>query len=213
MRSFTICYKRSAAAPNRQKLTPSLLQGNNTFCLFYSKFILLALIMVIVCGNAQGQTRVQAATGNTGSSAANTFTVTLNSAPANGNTLIAVISTRGTTAGRVSSVSSGGATWSRSVQSTNANGVTTEIWYGAVTATGGTSVTITFVNSGWWQYTPLNYFAAAVVMEYSGILTTNPLDKTASSAGNNNSPITGTTATTTQANELWIGGIGLVNSN
>ena len=204
MRSFTICYNRSAAEPNRQKQTPSLLQGNNTVSLFYSKFILLAFIMVIVCGNAKGQTRMQTATGNTGSSAANTFTVTLNSAPANGNTLMAIVSTRGNTDSRMISISQTGATWTRAVQKTNTNGVTTEIWYAPNTTSAVTTVRINLAAS---------LCAAAVVMEYSGILTTNPLDKTASATGNNNSPLTGTTTTTTQANELWIGGVGFMNSN
>ena len=53
-----------------------------------------------------------------------------------------------------------------------------------------------------------------MVAEYSGVLSTSPLDKTASAAnsGSNTAASTGTTATTTQANELWIGAIGLRDS-
>ena len=55
--------------------------------------------------------------------------------------------------------------------------------------------------------------AAAVVMEYSGVLTVGPLDVTATSAATGTAAVTGTTATTIQANELWIGGIGFANSS
>ena len=50
-------------------------------------------------------------------------------------------------------------------------------------------------------------------MEYSGVLTAGALDQVANSSGNNTAGTTGTTPTTTQANELWVGGIGLVNAN
>jgi hypothetical protein len=51
-------------------------------------------------------------------------------------------------------------------------------------------------------------------MEYNGVLTASPLDQTksATTATQNTSAITGTTTATTQTAELWIGGIGLVNS-
>jgi hypothetical protein len=43
-------------------------------------------------------------------------------------------------------------------------------------------------------------------------LTASAVDKTATSTNNSATPVTGTTTTTTQANELWIGGLG-VNSS
>src|ERR1035441_1034407 len=57
--------------------------------------------------------------------------------------------------------------------------------------------------------------AAAVIMEYSGLLATGALDQTSIAdwgSGNTNgtAAATGTTATTTQANELWVGGIGFI---
>ena len=146
--------------------------------------------------------RVQSATGAVGSSAATSFTVTV-ATPANGNTLIAVISTRGTSSGRVSSITQTGATWSRASQSTGTAGTTTEIWYAPGVSGAGTTVTINLASS---------LFASAVVAEYSGVLTVGPLDQAANSTGNSAAAVTGTTPTTIQAGELWIGGIGLVNS-
>ncbi len=149
---------------------------------------------------AETPVRVQSATGNTGVNAATTIPVTLSATTA-GNTLVAVISTRGTSTGRVSGISGGG-TWSRAAESANANGTTTEIWYATNITAGVTSVTIT----------QASLRSAAVVVEYSGILIASPLDQTANTTGNASAASTGTTPTTTQANELWIGGIGLTNS-
>jgi len=147
-------------------------------------------------------TRVNSATGAVGGSAATSFTVTV-TAPTSGNTLIAVISTRSTSANAVSSISQTGATWSRVASTTGTAGTTTEIWYAPNVSSAGTTVT---VNLG------ASLFAAAVVAEYSGVLSASPVDVTNTSTGNSASAVTGTTGTTAQGNELWIGGIGLVNS-
>jgi hypothetical protein len=149
--------------------------------------------------------RVQSATGNTGSSAQTAITVNLGSAPVNGNTLVAVISTRGTNLSRVTSITNANVTtWKRAAQSANANGTTTEIWYAPVgVGNAGTAVTIT----------QASLRSAAAVMEYSGVFTASPLDQTASATGSSTTAATGTTPTTTQAGELWVGGIGLVSSN
>ncbi len=147
--------------------------------------------------------RVQSAKGNTGSGNSTSINVNLASTPTNGNTLVAVISTRGTSAGRVSAISGGGVTWSRVSQAANTNGSTMEIWYGPGVSTGTTGITIT----------QANLRSAAVVMEYNGLLTPASVDLAANNTGNSNAPVTGTTATfTNQANELWIGGIGIVSS-
>jgi hypothetical protein len=151
-----------------------------------------------------------AATGNTGAIAAASFTVNVVS-PVIGNTLIAVMTTRGYSANRVSSISQTGVTWTKALGAeginTNAtSGSTTEIWIGSnIIAGAGTVATINFPAA-----TTLR--AAAVIAEYSGLLAVSPLDKTAGSSGNNTTASTGTTAATTQTNELWIGGIGLRDS-
>ena len=148
--------------------------------------------------------RVQSATGSTGATAATAFGVNLTSTPVAGNTLVAVISTRGTAANQVSGISQTSSTWSRAAQTANPAGTTTEIWFAAnVPATAGTTVTITLATS---------LYTSAVVVEYSGVLTANPLDQSAGAFGNSISASTGTTAITAQANELWIGGIGLNSS-
>lgn len=147
--------------------------------------------------------RVNSATGNSGADQVLSFNVTVPAAT-DGNTLIAVVSTRGASASRVSSLTQTGATWERAAQSANANGTTTEIWYAPNVSGAGTTVTINLAAS---------LRAAAVVMEYTGILLASPVDQTADSTGNSTAATTGTTPITTQQNELWIGGIGLVSSD
>ena len=148
--------------------------------------------------------RVQSATGNTGSSAQTSINVNLVSTPVSGNTLIAVISTRGTSANRVTGITqTGTVTWSRASQATNTSGTTTEIWYAPNVSGAGKVVTIT----------QASLRSAAVVIEYSGILDASPLDQTANATGNSTAPVTGTTAATAQANELWIGGMGYISSS
>jgi hypothetical protein len=146
--------------------------------------------------------RVRSATGNTGSNAALTIMVNMGTAPANGNTMIAVISTRGTSANRVSGITQTGATWSRAAQTVGTAGTTTEIWYAPNVSSAAAAVSIT----------QANLRSAAVVMEYSGVLAVSPLDQTANTTGSSTAAVTGTTPTTTQANELWIGGIGYNSS-
>lgn len=147
--------------------------------------------------------RVQSGKGNTGSSANTTLRVTLPAAPSDGNSLIAVISTRGTSASRVSGITGGGATWSRVAQATNTSGSTTEIWYGPGVSSGTTDITIT----------QASLRSAAVVIEYSGLLAPASLDVAASNTGSGTTASTGTTAPTSQANEVWIGGIGIAGSS
>jgi len=147
--------------------------------------------------------RVQSATGSTGAVADVTLPVTLGSAPLNGNTLVAVISTRGTSAGRVSGISGGGVSWSRVSQSTGTAGTTTEIWYGPNVSAGTTAITIT---QG-------SLLSAAVVVEYGGLLTPTSFDVAGNNAGNSAAAVTGTSANTQQGSaELCVGGIGLVDS-
>ncbi len=148
-----------------------------------------------------------AATGAVGTAAASSFTVTV-AAPTSGNTLIAVISTRSSSASAVTGISNSGTAlvWTRAAQSTPSTSTTTEIWYAPVVPGAGTDLTVNLNAS---------LFAAAVVAEYSGVLTAVPVDRTASNSNGNNSTsaTTGTTLATTLANELAIGGIGLRSSS
>ncbi|MCL4786976.1 MAG: hypothetical protein KJ070_09330, partial [Verrucomicrobia bacterium] len=146
--------------------------------------------------------RVNSATGaKTVAATGTSFNVTV-STPTNGNTMVAVISTSGATSDRVSSITQTGASWLRAAQSANA-GTTTEIWYAPNVSGAGTTVTVNLTATG--------YKAAAVVMEYSGIMAVNPLDQTASNTNTSASASTGTTPLTVQPAELWIGGIGFAD--
>jgi hypothetical protein len=171
--------------------------------LIFRSCISLLFILIGLNGVAQNPiSRIQFKAGSTGASAATTIAITMNTAPVNGNTLIAVISTRGTTASRVSSITQTGATWTKAAEGTNTNGSTTEIWSAPNISGAATAITIN----------QASLLSAAVIMEYNGILTPTPLDKIASTTGNSAAASTGTTTTTAQANELLIGGIGLVSS-
>jgi autotransporter-associated beta strand protein len=157
--------------------------------------------------NYNTPTRVQSANATAGSSP---ITVTLANTPANGNTLIAVVATMSTSA-TAATVSSSGATWTRAASAAETgapplglDGAEIEIWYATNLQSASKTVSISL---------PSSTAGAAVVMEYSGVLTASPLDKTASNKNDNSSPLTGTTATTTQANELWIGAIGVQGSS
>jgi hypothetical protein len=151
--------------------------------------------------------RIQSTTGS--ANATSIAMSALGSSPVNGNTLIAVISTRGTAQNQVTGITQTGATWTRVVQSgaSTANPSTTEIWYAPNVSGAGTAITINLATS---------LRAAAVVMEYSGLLTASSVDATNSNFANGTvgtAATTGTTPTTSQANELWIGGIAFTNSS
>ena len=165
-------------------------------------FFYLCMVMLGISVSAQ-VSRVQSASGNTGANAAATISVTMSTAPVNGNTLIAIIATRGTTAGRVSGITQTGATWTKAVEGTNTNGSTTEIWYAPNVSNTGTTVTIA----------QASLLSAAVIAEYSGLLSVNPLDVTKSNFGNGNTISNGGSPTTSQANELLIAGVGITNSS
>ena len=169
--------------------------------------LLLTLATTVICLPQQADAaavRVNSTTGSTGANAATSIAMTaLPAAPVNGNLMIAVISTRGTSINNVGSITQTGVAWSRMASSTGTAGSTTEIWSGPVASGGGTAITINMNSS---------LFAAAVVMQYSGLVSGSAADKTAQSSGNSTAAVTGTTATTFQANELWIGGIGLTSS-
>jgi hypothetical protein len=143
-------------------------------------------------------TRVQ---GNArGTTTTNTITVTLGSTPVSGNVLVAAIGTYSTydISITVSSITQTNVNWSKLISCTYSRYSNVEIWLGKVGANAGVSITIT-----------LNLVASdgavADVCEYSGIDSVNYLDKTATSYGSSTTPNTGTTTTTSQPNELWIG--------
>jgi hypothetical protein len=118
------------------------------------------------------------------------------------NLLVAIIATRGTATGNVTGITQTGATWVKGPEAVNAGGVTEEIWYAANVSAAGTTVTVNLAASN---------TCAVHIAEYSGIATSTPLDKSATNTGAYAAaPDTGTTAATTQADELWVAGLGHV---
>jgi prolyl-tRNA editing enzyme YbaK/EbsC (Cys-tRNA(Pro) deacylase) len=140
-----------------------------------------------------------------GAGGATSFAVSI-PAPTSGNALVAVISTRGNAGNQVSSITQSGAVWTRASQGTNtANGGTTvEIWCAPNVTNAGTTVTVNLASS---------LHAAAVVMEYSGLVAANLADVSAGASGNSINANTGSTPATSQPNEVWVGGIGLDSSS
>jgi hypothetical protein len=132
-----------------------------------------------------------------GTSTTTTISVTLSGTPVNGNVLVACIGGNPDTTTAVQSITQTGVTWSPVVGVSQY--MTAEIWVGIVGSGASTSVSITLTASV--------AGAVADICEYSGLVTVSPVDKS-NSAYDNGSPtsgLTGTTATTTQADELWVG--------
>ena len=140
-------------------------------------------------------TRVQ---GNVrGTTTSNSISITLGSTPINGNVLVATIATYGSSLVIVNSINQTGVTWTSQISQTRSI-MGGEIWFGVVGSGASTSITINLSGTA-------NNGAVADICEYSGIATSNFLDKTATGSGTGTFTSTGSTATTTQANELWIG--------
>ncbi len=130
---------------------------------------------------------------------------TLTHTPTNGNALIAVIGARGASSSVsdvIGSISETGASWSEDIRAGTSTAATTgnvNIWSAINVSGASTAVTINLTTST---------NASAIIGEYSGIAFSGQDDKNAtSSAGAVNPAKTGTTAATTQASELWVGGL------
>jgi len=159
--------------------------------------------------NAQGITRVQGPIySESNGSGASGLSATFNSVPVQGDLLIAVVGLDSESATQhytVSSVTQTGVTWTLQVNSTFTMGGVyafgdIEIWAGVVRSDADKTVNAVFTGDTIWG-------AAMVVCEYSGLANTNFLDQTNINNGFSASPNTGSTSTTSQADELWIGGI------
>ncbi len=180
------------------------------FILISSAFYTLFSANYIVNASTQTPTLVHGPYRNTSTSSS--ISVTTTSTPTSGNVLIAVIGTSRTTSGSVrtvSSISETNVAWSKQASesySTATPEVDVEIWLGVVSASASTTVTINLSGS------PNG--AVADICEYSGIATSSYLDQTAVNTNSGTATDTGTIAATTQATELWIGGItvGAANS-
>ncbi len=155
-------------------------------------------------GGTGSITRIQ---GNYEGSAINTnvIYVTMGTSPTAGNLEIAAIATMCTTIppyATVSTITQTNVAWSQQTSSTNsAQNLNVEIWAGVVSSGAVANITIT-LNKG-----VSFYGAVADICEYSGLSTTNYLDRMQSTSGSGTATSTGTTSTTNSANELWIGAI------
>lgn len=131
----------------------------------------------------------------------------LGTAPNVGNAIICVIATRNTASnGFVNSVSFPGVNnFTRIAQAVNAGGVTCEIWYCPSVRSTNNLLTVSFSNP--------NTNAVCVVAEYTNLVAAGALDQIAGATNTGTAAVTGTTPTTTLANELWVGGIGYANTN
>jgi hypothetical protein len=128
------------------------------------------------------------------------ITVNLANTPTAGNVLIAVVSTHSSGAAvTVTGITTTNVAWTK--QHSNSSGsINVEIWLGVVSASAGTSTQASFSGSA-------GVLAVINVCEYSGLVTTSTLDKTAINNGSSATTDTGTTAATAQDEELWVGAI------
>lgn len=100
----------------------------------------------------------------------------------------------------VSSVTATGMTFTKITAASGLDGAGNgylSIWY-AFNVTGATTPTISVNKSK-------SMTMEAVCFHYSGLTTTNPLDKTATATGSSNAPASGSTAALSQANEVVVG--------
>ena len=134
------------------------------------------------------------------------ISVTLGSTPLEGNSLISVVAlTSWRNTRTITSIDEVGVTWTHQVNHVDVSGdyqYNVEIWLGVVGS--GASTTITINLSG-----APGYGAVADVCEYSGLLTSSYLDRTAVNDGAGIYGAIADTGTINGAltNELWIGGI------
>lgn len=173
--------------------------------LIFVTFTIIFYIFQLPQKTGSSVARVRKTTCDTSGVAATTVTCTL-IAPTNGHTLVATIVTSGTTDSRVSSITQSGATWTRAVQAANATVPTVEIWYTTNLSSASTTLAVNLAAS---------LRAGVIIAEYSGLLSSPLLDKSATSTGSTTGdnpifrPKTGTTTNTSQSNQLWVAAIGL----
>jgi hypothetical protein len=142
----------------------------------------------------------QVAAGNAG---ATTVAASWPGATTAGNLLVAVIAFRGGSAVTITPPAVTGNAWTLARRSDNGTTLTSAIYYinGANSQSGASTWTL-----GSSQKATLN------LVEYSGVLASSALDQTALSSGTSTTASSGTTAATTQADEVAVVGISVANS-
>ena len=137
--------------------------------------------------------RVQSKTGT--AVASTTISLTMDSAPTNGNFLVIAIGTLSSSNDRVSSITQTNVTWTKAISVANSSIAESEVWYGVASASAGTGITVNLAAA---------LTARCVVAEYSGVATSGALDKTASTTNiGGGAVLSGTTALTSYTIELW----------
>lgn len=146
-----------------------------------------------------------------GANTSSPLSVVLASAPSVGNLLVLCFGGSGSSDNHtiISSITDTNVVWSQvaTVQYDGQGGYTanTEIWVGVVSAGAQDTYSVAFSGTV--------FGAIADICEYSGLLTADYLDQTATNQGNSASTDTGTTIATTQADELWVGSTFAVGYN
>lgn len=176
--------------------------GKRSWSWLLISVVILSLFLSFEIPNASAAiTRIQGnARGYAGSGTS--VTVTMASTPTIGNTIIATIYNYDF---EISSFNQSGVSWDAAYSVYSGY---VSIWKGFVT--GAASKTITVTTSRAINTNAYHFGCVVDVCEYSGKLV---LDKSATSApGLRNPAVTGTTASTTENDEVWVGGIvGWVN--
>ncbi len=156
-----------------------------------------------IAADAPGATFVATSTCGTANTTS-TVNCAFPQAITNGDTLFFVIGERATSS-LVSSVTQSGASWSRNLSAASSSGATVEIWSASNVQSAVTSTKITLTR---------NATTSVILAEFSGVwlASSTSVDKTATStsAAAGTTARTGQTAATTQANELWLGGINAI---
>lgn len=126
--------------------------------------------------------------------------VTLTSTPTYRNTLVALIGQQSDANPIASSITQTGLTWSRIATSVRTGEAAVEVWAAQnVPVSAGVNVTVTLNQAK---------RTSIAVAEYSGLVRIGTLvDQIASANEDSQSPTTGQTTSTTQAAELWLGGL------
>ena len=135
------------------------------------------------------------------------LSITLDSTPNNENLLIAVIGTYGSYAPYIDHIQQDGVEWTQKVESSSSSlyGRRVAIWAGVVSTDASQNLTIYLGDAGSGSNSDP---VIADIAEYSGLETDDFIDRTATNLGTYTRTLeTGYTQTTTNPNELWIGGI------
>ena len=155
--------------------------------------------MVQSPGTGTGIALVQSAAKSVSSS--KTDAVAFGSSNTAGNLILAFVR-MSTTSQTVKVIDKLGNTYTDAVsQQQTSDGSQIHLFYAKNVKAGSNTVTATFSST--------NSHAWLAIYEYSGLNTSAPLDKVAHAQGSSSSPNTGSTSTTSAANELIFGGLGL----